>query len=410
MIHGGIRLRLSMCQMIDRLRPLCWRLCVASLFTMSLNQAVVVAEQLPIVEPSVCGLDETRLMAMEPLITEAIDSERMPGCVVCIGRRGKIAWLKAYGDKQLLPTSEPMTIDTVFDMASLTKPMATATSVMCLLDDRKVDLTDAVVEYFPTFGSHGKEKITVLDLLLHRSGLTPDNALSDYDKGPEVAWERICGLSLIHSVGTEFKYSDVNFIVLGKLVERLSGKDLNDYSREKIFEPLMMHSTGFLPDESHRKKAAPTEKRDGEWMKGTVHDPRAYALGGIAGHAGLFSTAEDVAVYAQMLLGRGEYPIRSDESVRILTAAVVDRMTSSYEVLGGIRGLGWDKQSGYSSNRGKRMSSAAFGHGGFTGTVLWVDPENELFVIFLSNRVHPDGKGSINSLAGSIVDMVVGSL
>lgn len=363
------------------------------------------AQGLPIVSPSDCQMNATQLALVDELIAQAIDDHKMPGCVLCIGRYGKIAWQKAYGNKRLEPTTEPMGVDTVFDMASITKPVATGTSVMSLIEKGRLSLSDKVAQYFPVFAAHEKESITVQDLLLHRSGLIPDNALSDYNDGPDAAWEKICDLKLVAPVGSAFKYSDVNFIVLGKIVEKISGMSLDAFSRKLIFEPLGMKSTGFLPSETIQNKAAPTEKRFGEWVQGTVHDPRALALGGVAGHAGLFSTVEDIAIYAQMMLGQGEYQNQKGETTRVLSSLTVSTMTRAYSVPGGIRGLGWDKRSSYSSNRGDLLSSSAFGHGGFTGTVLWIDPELDLFVIFLSNRVHPDGHGSVNSLAGKIMNV-----
>ena len=208
---------------------------------------------------------------------------------------------------------------------------------------------------------------------------------------------RIFALPLKYEPGTKFSYSDVGFIVLGKVVQVVSGQDENHFTREHFYAPLGMSETGYLPAEELRHRAAPTERRNGHWMQGEVHDPRAYALGGVAGHAGLFSTATDLAVFAHMLLGRGEYA-----GVRVLAPSSVRAMTDPGEGQGGWRSLGWDVHSSYSGNRGKSFSSRAFGHGGFTGTGFWVDPELDLFVIFLSNRVHPNGHGDVNHLIGRI--------
>ena len=345
-----------------------------------------------------------RLAAIDPLIATGIAEGKMPGCVVCVGQKDEILLLKAYGNKRLEPSVEPMTVDTVFDMASITKPVATATSIMQLIEQGKLSLLDKVVSIFPAFGQNEKEAITVQDLLLHRSGLIPDNAMADYLDGPDKAWERICELKLVAPVGTAFKYSDVNFIVLGKIVEKLSGKSLHEYAQDSIFRPLGMSKTGFLPPPELRDKCAPTEQREGRWMQGEVHDPRAYALDGIAGHAGLFSTAEDIAIYAKMMLRQGTI------EQRILSPVTVATMTQAYSVPGGLRGLGWDKRSSFSVNRGDLLRPSAFGHGGFTGNVLWIDPELDLFFIFLSNRVHPNGKGSVNQLAGKIANVVAASV
>jgi uncharacterized protein YbbC (DUF1343 family) len=197
--------------------------------------------------------------------------------------------------------------------------------------------------------------------------------------------------------GERFIYSDVCFLTLGKLVETVSGKSLHEFTQENIYQPLGLKDTGYLPDDDRARRAALTEKRNGEWVPGIVHDPRAYALGGVAGHAGLFSTADDLAVYAQMLLNGGEF-----NGQRVIGRQSVATMIRPVPVPGGYRGLGWDMATGFSINRGEFLSPSAFGHGGFTGTAIWIDPQLELFVIFLSNRVHPDGKGLVNPLAGTI--------
>ena len=346
-----------------------------------------------------------RLAAIDDEVAEALQKNRMPGCVVLIGRSEKVVFEKAYGNRQVKPEVEAMTVDTVFDLASLTKPLATATSVMLLAERGEVELDAPASKYVEEFTGAGKEKITIRELLVHTSGLTPDNHLREYQNGPEQAWRRICELELLSPPGGRFRYSDVGFIVLGKLVERVSGQPLPEFADKNIYQPLGMRETGFLPARRLRDRAAPTQQRNGQWMRGEVHDPRAWALGGAAGHAGLFSTARDLARYAQMLLDDGKV---GDQ--QIMKPATVHAMTGAYKVSGGLRGLGWDKQSGYSSNRGAGMSAAAFGHGGFTGTAIWIDPQLDLYVIFLSNRVHPDGKGAVNRLAGKIGTIAVEAL
>ncbi len=353
--------------------------------------------RLPLAAPDAVGMSASRLAAIDAAVRDALEQRRMPGCVVAIGRRGKLVYLRAFGARQIEPVTVAMTTDTVFDLASLTKPIATATSVMWLVEEGMVDLEAPVATYLPEFGNRGKERITVRQLLTHEGGLTPDNPLGDYSDGPAQAWERICELELRAEPGAEFLYSDVGFIVLGELVERVSGLRLDQFAWTRIFQPLGTTETGFLPGESLRARAAVTEQREGHWMQGEVHDPRAYRLGGVAGHAGLFSTAEDLALFAQAFLDRGRVDGR-----QVLPAELVEDMTRSQPVRGGVRGLGWDKRTGYSTNRGEGFSPDAFGHGGFTGTSLWIDPGRDLFVIFLSNRVHPDGKGAVNPLAGRI--------
>lgn len=355
------------------------------------------------------AISETRLQRVDAMIADGIAEGKMPGCILCVGDSSQLLLLKAYGNRQTQPDIQPMTVDTVFDMASITKPVATGMAIMQLIDRGKLRLGDRVVDFFPDFGVEGKDAITVRDLLIHQSGLIPDNALADYQQGPEEAWKKICQLKLVAPVGKEFKYSDVNFIVLGKLVETISGQTLADYCRKELFIPLGMEETGFLPMDALKQRSAPTEQREDRWMRGEVHDPRAYLLGGVAGHAGLFSTAKDLAHFSQQVL-RGFRQQGLGEGGSILSRRAMEVMTSGHRVSSGLRGLSWDKQTGYSSNRGDMLSPEAFGHGGFTGTVLWIDPAQDLFLIFLSNRVHPDGKGAVNPLAGKIWNVLVGGV
>jgi uncharacterized protein YbbC (DUF1343 family)/CubicO group peptidase (beta-lactamase class C family) len=326
-----------------------------------------------------------------------MDEGNMAGCVVLVGRSAGIVFEKAYGYRSVEPAKEEMTIDTVFDMASLTKPVATATSVMILVERGKLRLDDKAAKYLPGFAQKGKEDITIEQLLVHSSGLIPDNPLGDYENGWESAAEKINELTLLSKPGTAFKYSDVNFILLGKIIEAVAGKRENEFVKEEIFAKLGMNDTGYLPSNELKARAASTEKNGDTWFKGDVHDPRASKMGGVAGHAGLFSTARDMAIYATMMLQDGRY-----EDVQILEAETVNDMTTARQVGNNKRGLGWDKRSVYSRNRGRSMTDRAFGHGGFTGTAMWIDPGLDLYVIFLSNRLHPDGIGEVNSLAGRI--------
>ncbi|MEO1998626.1 MAG: exo-beta-N-acetylmuramidase NamZ domain-containing protein [Planctomycetaceae bacterium] len=365
----------------------------------------VMAGHLPSAVPESVGMSAPRLAVIDSIVGEGLRRGEMPGAVVLVGRRGRIVFLKAYGNRQLQPQSVPMTVDTLFDMASITKPVATATSVMQLVEQGRVELSKPVADYLPEFAANGKESVTVYQLLTHQGGLIPDNALRDYQSGLQQAWQRIYALGLRAAPGERFMYTDVGFIVLAELVRRVSGHDIHQYSRKHIFGALGMTETGYLPPDSLKLRAAATEQRDGHWLVGEVHDPRAHLLGGVAGHAGLFSTARDLAVYAQMMLNGGAYAGR-----RVLRPETVTQMTRGYHVPGGLRGLGWDVRTGYSSNRGDLLSSRAFGHGGFTGTVLWIDPGQELFVVFLSTRLHPDGKGTVNRLAGRIATIAASSI
>lgn len=351
----------------------------------------------PVVDPESLGFDASRLALIDELVNEGLSQSKMPGAVVIVGRRGGVAFRKAYGFRQTIPQQVPMTIDTVFDLASLTKPIATATSVMVLIQQGRIDVNAAVATYLPDFAANGKDKISVRHLLTHTAGLIADNSIKDYSGTPEQSLANIMALKPNAEPGEEFTYSDVGFIVLGELVKKVSGKNVHEFSQDAIYAPLGMSETGYLPGDALRARAAVTEQREDRWMQGEVHDPRAYALGGIAGHAGLFSTADDLSRYAVMMLNGG----RSGDT-EILNPPTFELMTTAVDVPRGRRALGWDARTGYSSNRGDFMSSRAFGHGGFTGTGIWIDPANDLFVLFLSNRVHPDGKGLVNPLIGRI--------
>jgi len=359
--------------------------------------AIATPPKLADARPESIDMDANRLGKIDRVVEEGLKRGRMPGCVVVVGYRGRVAYRKAFGFRRLQPEKEAMTVDTLFDLASLTKPIATATSVMTLVEQGKINVSDPVAKHVPEFAANGKEKITVLHLLTHQAGLIADNSLRDYRDGSKEAMKRVLALKPLAAPGERFIYSDMGFVVLAELVRRVSGKTIHDYSQAAIFKPLGMSETGYLPGAELRKRAAVTQQREGRWMQGEVHDPRAYALGGVAGHAGLFSTADDLAVYAQMMLGRGTY-----RGVRIMKPATWEQMTRPVKVPRGLRALGWDVRSPFSSNRGDLFSQNAFGHGGFTGTAIWIDPGLELFVIFLSNRVHPNGRGSVNALAGRI--------
>src|SRR5688500_11305075 len=236
----------------------------------------IAAAGLPQADPEEVGMDSRQLARIDEIVAQGLAEKRMPGCVVCVGRRGKIVLLKAYGNKQVQPSELPMTVDTVFDMASITKPVATATSVMLLVERGKLKLGQRVSEMFPELAVNEKESITVFDLLTHQRGLLPANAVKDYENGREEALKKICGLSLQAPTGTWFIYSDVKFILLGEIVRKVSGQSVHEFSRENLFKPLGMKETGYVPGEELKKRAAPTEQRKGKWIQGEVHDPRAF--------------------------------------------------------------------------------------------------------------------------------------
>ena len=342
-------------------------------------------------------VEPSRFDAIEPLIQTAIAEKKLPGAVVLVGMGPRTLYHAAIGRRTVVPTPEPMTPDTIFDVASLTKVVATTTSVMILIDEGKIGLDDRVASFIRGFERHGKESITVRQLLTHMSGLRPDvdlvEAWSGYDTAIALAIEEVP----TSTPGTRFVYSDINFFLLGEIVRRVSGEPLDRFAHRRIFGPLGMSDTTFTPDESVRSRIAPTG--DAAATLGVVHDPTARRMGGVAGHAGLFSTAADLATFCRMILGRGEH-----RGVRILSPMAVASMTSPSTPAGerNVRGLGWDIDSAFSANRGELMPIGSFGHTGFTGTSLWIDPASGMFVVFLSNRVHPEGKGDVTRLRGQV--------
>lgn len=350
--------------------------------------------------PSAASFNTDHMAHADRLIEAAIARGDIPGAVLLVGHQDKIVYRKAFGMRAIEPTKTAMTPDTIFDLASLTKVVATATSIMILSERGKLALTDPVSKYLPEFAPHGKDKITIEHLLLHRGGLTPDNHLRDYTDGRQQAWINICNLKLTAPVNTKFIYSDVGYIVLGEIIERLEGKRLNHFAHEAIYEPLGMTSTAYKPPPQWKPRIAPTDKRDGQWLVGDVHDPRAYWYEGVAGHAGLFSSADDLALFCRMMLRGGEL-----SGKRVLSKQKIEEMTRARYLPDGSsgRGYGWDIDSAYSRPRGALFARGrAFGHTGFTGTSIWLDPDSQTFVILLASRLHPDSKGSTVTLSQEI--------
>ena len=358
-----------------------------------------------------------KLQAIEPLVREAIGEKKLPGAVILIGRGDRTLYEKAIGHRALQPAAEPMTLDTIFDLASLTKVVATTTSVMILLEEGKIRLTDRVSTFIPGFERYGKQDITVRHLMTHVSGLRPDVDLGDMWSGSEKAIELAVDEVPTSAPGERFVYSDINYFLLGDIVRRVSGESLDRFAHNRIFAPLGMKDTTFLPAPTLRSRIAPTENCtplgwpcEGSGMsmlRGVVHDPTARRMGGVAGHAGLFSTAADLAIFCRMLLNGGAYHgtrILSPLAVAKMTTAATDPRDRS------VRGLGWDIDSAYSSNRGELLPVGSFGHTGFTGTSLWIDPTTSMFVVFLSNRVHPDGKGDVTPLRARVATVAASSI
>ena len=345
-----------------------------------------------------------RLGGVDSIIQQAISDGNIPGAVLLVGHDGSVVYRKAYGNRALEPRREPMTLDTIFDLASLTKVVATTTAVMQLFEQGKVRLNDPVVKYLPEFGQNGKEDITVRQLLTHYSGLAPDIDLNPPWEGKETAYRLSFAETPQTAPGSQFTYSDTNFIMLGALVEKVSGETLDQYCTRHIFTPLKMTRTRFVPPPVWKAKIAPTEYDENEHMiRGVVHDPRARRMGGVAGHAGLFSTGDDLAKFAQALLSGGD---------GILSAAAVAKMTQPEQPPAApvLRGFGWDIDSPFSSNRGDLLPVGSFGHTGFTGTSMWIDPTTHTYVILLANAVHPRGKGTAVALRSKVATGVAAAL
>src|SRR5712664_859514 len=386
------------------------------------HQAISI--QLPSGAPATLGVSAERLARMDQVIQASIARKELPGAVVLVARHGRVVWRKAYGSRAVEPQREAMTLDTIFDLASLTKVVATTTSIMMLIEQGKVRLSDPVAQFIPEMKGEGRDAITIEQLLTHMTGFAPDFDLRDRWTGYDEAMKRLYREPLRSQPGARFVYSDINYIALGEVVHRVSGQMLDEFARRNIFAGLGMRDTGFRPDAKLRSRIAPTEKRRGQmnylgdtganagsegdqWLRGQVHDPTSFRMGGVAGHAGLFSTADDLAIYCQMILNGGAY-----NGAHILSPLSVATMTRPHAVSedGAARGLGWDIATSFSSNRGDLFPLGSFGHTGFTGTSIWIDPASQMFLVFLSNRVHPNGKGDVGPLRGRVASIVAGAV
>ena len=423
----------------------------------------VSSQGLPLASPQSVGMDPDKLNQIDALVQQDIQDKKLPGAVVLVGHKGKIVFRKAYGNRSLVPTVEPMTVDTIFDLASLTKVVATTTSIMQLIERGKLRLSDTIGKYIPEIQDDQVKRVTIQQLMTHTSGFAPDFDLKEKWTGREGMLQALYKEKLRTPPGVKFVYSDINFITLGEIVRRISGKKLNEFWIENIASKLGITKTSDFIDRGDNldkgvifcmdgpcPKFAPTENIKGQSsylggsfdgdektgqqiLRGQVHDPTAFRMGGVAGHAGLFSTADDLARFCQMLLNGGVAPTRvstgsgsdrgskksqrttaggSDKPVRILSAESVARMTAPIVVseTGETRGLGWDINTSFSSNRGELFPLGSFGHTGFTGTSLWIDRVSQTFVVFLSNRVHPDGKGDVTPLRAKIATVVASAI
>ena len=356
--------------------------------------------------PAAPRLTAAGAAALDAALREAVQKDQIPGAVLLVGHKGRIVHRKAYGFRALAPRREAMTVNTIFDAASLTKVVATTSCLMKLFEEGKLRLNDRVTEYLPEFQG-GSSGITVRNLLTHFSGMRPDLDLQPPWSGYETGVRLALADQPVAAAGERFIYSDINFILLGEIVRRVSGQSLPEYARRNVFGPLGMRDTMFRPPASLRSRVAPTERVDDRLLRGVVHDETTRSMGGVAGHAGLFTTADDLARFAEMMLGLGRRG-----RVRIFSPLTVAKFTTSQSPPDQpiLRGLGWDMDSPYSGNRGELFPLGSYGHTGFTGTSLWIDPRTDTYVILLANSVHPRRRPAITPLRGRVATAVAAAL
>jgi len=376
------------------------------------------AQQLPRVSPASVGLDASKLANADAAILKAIQEKEMPGAVLAVVRHGKMAWLKAYGNRQIYPTTETMTVNTMFDMASCSKSMSTAISAMILIERGQLRLLDRVNLYIPGFenwkGSDGQtQTIRIVDLMTHTSGLPPYAPVDSLKKkygapNPDAVIEYISHCKRDFKPETDFQYSCLNYITLQRIIETISGEKLNVFAKKNIFDVLGMNHTCYCPTGALCELCAPTQKQpDGSVLKGVVHDPLARIMnGGISGNAGVFSSADDIALLVAALQNGGEW-----NGHRILSPLGVKAMRTVPRCVASLgRTLGWDIFSPYASNNGDLFSSETYGHTGYTGTSIVIDPDNDTAVILLTNRVHPNDTGDVVRLRSLVSNAVAASI
>ena len=375
-------------------------------------------QSLPTAQPEEVGMSSVHLNLVNGIIREAIERRELPGAVLLVARKGKIVFRNAYGESQWIPEKRPMDVSMIFDLASITKPVTTATSFMILVEQGRIRLWDKVKDFVPEFvpytGEDEKpaEDVRFWHLLTHTSGLPPYTDAAEVEKKyghpcpPDSMVKYIAHLEKLNPPGEAFHYSCLGFITLAHIIKKVSGQSIAEFSRKYIYEPLKMDHTFFTPAQEFHDLCVPTQVFDGKPLVGVVHDPLARLQGGISGNAGLFSTADDLAIFAQMMLNKGEF-----NGVRILSPLTVERMTEifSKSSFSG-RGLGWDLDSSFSTNTGDIFGPQSIGHTGYTGTSICIEPDTETFVIFLTNSVYPDDKASVVSLRSKVANIVASSI
>ena len=373
---------------------------------------------LPAAKPESVGMSSPQLAFLDKIVAEAVVRKDFPGAVLLVAHKGKVVYRKAFGLSQLVPEPRALTVGMIFDLASVTKPVATATSVMILVERGAVRLWDRVRVYVPGFlawyGEKGipGEEARLYNLLTHTSGLPPYTDAKEAGRTLGVPCTTAALVDLIAGIpkegpaGGAFVYSCLNYITLAQIVHQTSGLPLDEFASENIFKPLGMTRTFYKPPAGLVDQCVPTEVVDGRPLRGVVHDPLARLQGGVSGNAGLFSAADDLAVFAQMLLNRGEL-----NGVRVLSPLAAERMTAIYPKVGASgRGLGWDVDTDYSTVRGDLFGERSYGHSGYTGTSIWIDPATRTTVVLLTNRVHPDDKGDIIALRSKVANVVAAAI
>ncbi len=365
-------------------------------------------QKLEYASPETLQMNTDQFRYADEAIRQAIENGDIPGAVLTVVYQNKIVYNKAFGNKQIYPTKVAMEVNSVFDLASLTKPISTATSIFILIERGKICLTDKVSRHIPDFS----DDIRIIDLLTHTSGLPAyppvDSLQKELDENPRILIDYLANCKRKFKPKTGFQYSCLNYVVLQKIIESVSGQNLRDFAKENIFDILGMENTDYCPSGELLKKTAPTERQaDKSILCAIVHDPLARILAnGISGNAGLFSNTEDLAVFSTALLNGGIY-----DGKRILSSQSVKIMTSvPYDIFSYGRTPGWDSHSVYASNQGDLLSPQTYGHTGYTGTSLVIDPDNKLAIILLTNRVHPEDKTSVTRLRSVIANIVAASI
>jgi CubicO group peptidase (beta-lactamase class C family) len=363
-------------------------------------------------------MSSPRLRQLDIIIKEAIARKDFPGAVILVGRKGKTVFRQAYGESQWVPERRPMEAEMIFDLASITKPLATATSIMILAEQGRVSLDEKVKDYVPGFAPYLDEAGKPADdarlwhLLTHTSGLPPYADAAEVEKtyGRPCPTEQlvsyIAQLKKTDPPGAAFHYSCLGYITLAHILKKTAGQSIAEFSQEHIFGPLKMKHTFFNPPDKFREFCVPTQVIEGQPLVGAVHDPLARLQGGISGNAGVFSTVDDLAVFAEMVLSQGE-----SEGTRILSPLGVERMTSVWpKAAFAGRGLGWDLDSGYNTSGGDLFGPNSYGHTGYTGTSIWIDPDTDTYIVFLTNRVHPDDQGAVIAMRSRVANVVAGAI